>query len=621
MSRLDKHVAAVQNKLTMIRFTQAAVWTINVFVGLVILAILIQRILALHLPHAREIFWGGLGASFVVAISWAFATRPSAKYAAVAIDEKLGLKEKLSTALFMRTSDDPFAQAAVKDAEQTASNVAMNLRQHFPMQFPRRGYLTVLLAAIAFCTGAFLPQMDLFGKEEKSKQQVAVDVQRQTAERAVKQALAAVEAVPKSLQNDEAVKNAKITLQNLMNQPIKDPARASRTALQAAQEVQEALKKEAMTNQKYAIAQNEMKMMKNYMPPPDEKGPVADAQREIARGDFTEAMKQLNELTNKFDQMDKKDQEKAAQQMQNLAKQMQQQAQQQQSQQQQQQNQQQLQQMGANQQQAQQMQQLMQQAAQGNQQAQQQLQQQAQQMMQQMNNGQGPTQQQQQQMQQAMAQMQAQANNAATAAQMAQAAQAMAQAMQQAGQNGGQAGNQQQQMANAAQQMQQAMQQMDATASDAQQIAAAQQAMQDAADQAAGQCNGDGDGQQANAQGGKNGQWKDGDPNKQGKGFGGPGQATGGRPKAEQAPYGVKEEISKSPDNQKGKLLASNYVKDNQPIKGEAKENLKKVAEAAEHDAAEEVDTDRVSRQASKAVKDYFGSLADEQPAPASSGK
>jgi hypothetical protein len=169
------------------------------------------------------------------------------------------------------------------------------------------------------------------------------------------------------------------------------------------------------------------------------------------------------------------------------------------------------------------------------------------------------------------------------------------------------------------------MQQMDATASDAQQIAAAQQAMQDAADQAAGQCNGDGEGQ-CNNPNGKNGDWKSGDPEgKQGKGFGGPGQATGGRPKADQAPYGVKEEISKSADNQKGKLLASNYVKDNQPIKGQAKENLKEIADAAEHDAAEEVDTDRVSRQASKAVKDYFGSMGEEEPAaqtpPANSGK
>lgn len=611
MSRLDRHVAAVQNKLAMMRFVTSLSWALGAAALVVMLAVLIERVFALSIPQRMPIFYGVAGASLLTAIVWAMVTRPSAKLAAVAIDQKLGLKEKISTALFMRSSRDEFAQLAVRDAEKTAENVALNLRQHFPMQFPKSGYYTLGLMVSAFLVASFMPTLDLFGNAEDQKKQAQVLAQQKSAEQAVKRVLAAVEAQPKSMQDNEAVKNAKITLENLLKQGVKDPAQASRTALQAAQEVQDALKKEAMKNAKFAVAQDEAQRRKNLMPAPEDKGSVAEAQREMAKGNFSEAMNKLNDVASKFDQMDKKDQEKAAEQMKNLAKQLEQMAQQQQQQQQQ--NQQQLQQMGANQQQAQQMQNLMQQAAQGNQQAQQQLQQQMQQMMQQMNNGQGPTPQQQQAMQQAMQQMQQQANGAMTAQQMSQAAQAMAQAMQNAAQGGGQqAGNQN--MQQAMQQMQQQLQEMEAASADAQQVQAAQQAMQDAANQAAGACNGQGDGDGQQAGNGGNGQWKAGDINRKGgdgKG-GGAGQAFGQRSGPEQAPFATKQEISKSQDNAAGKLLAANYIKDNAPLKGDAKESLKEVAAAAEKEAAEEVDQERVSRQAAKAVKDYFGSLGEE---------
>jgi len=185
-----------------------------------------------------------------------------------------------------------------------------------------------------------------------------------------------VNSVPKAMQNDEAIKKARIDLEQMLNQPIKDSAHAERNAMKALQDVKEALKREVEQNAKYAEAKNEAKMMRNVMPAPTEKGPVADAQREMAKGEFTEAINLLEQAVSNFEKMDQKQQQDTVQQMKNLAQQLQQQAGDPQKQQQQ--MQQQLQNMGMNQQQAQQMAQNMQQAAQGNQQAQQQLQQQAQ---------------------------------------------------------------------------------------------------------------------------------------------------------------------------------------------------------------------------------------------------
>jgi hypothetical protein len=397
----------------------------------------------------------------MLAIAYAILRRPNARSAAVAIDEKLKLKEKISTALFVRgnTANDPFAAAALRDAEQTAQNVAINFRQHFPMKFPRAAWGSVSIAVIALCTALFMAPLDLFGRTAYQKKQAAVEAQREQARQSILKTLTVVQGAAKAAPQDEAIRNARIEMEHLLDHPIKDPAQAQRSAMKALQDVREALKKEAQENAKYAEAQNQMKLAKSLMPAADDKTPVAQIQREMAQGNFTDATNELEKLVQNFDKLDAKQQQQLQQQMQKLAQQLQQQAGDPKKQQQQ--IQQQLQNMGVNQQLAQQMAQQLQQAAQGDKQAQQQLQQLQQQAMQQLKQqaqaGNQQAQQQLQQMQQMMQKLQAQANSQQGAQQMAQAAQQMAQAMQQGaqgqpnqpqqGQNGQQAANQQMQQA------------------------------------------------------------------------------------------------------------------------------------------------------------------------------
>jgi hypothetical protein len=84
-----------------------------------------------------------------------------------------------------------------------------------------------------------------------------------------------------------------------------------------------------------------------------------------------------------------------------------------------------------------------------------------------------------------------------------------------------------------------------------------------------------------------------------------------------QAPFGVKRETSPSQNQKDGRLLASTFIKDNKPLKGEAQAGLREVIAAAEQEAADEVDAERVSRSAQRVVKEYFGSLTEEPTAPA----
>ncbi len=618
MSRLDRHVAMVQNKLALGRFFDALAWTSLAYVALVWLAIVVDRVIQLRLPRQGWWMLGGASAAILVALIYAIWRRPSAKDAAVAIDDRLALKEKFSTALYVRSLSDPFAKAAVLDAERTAENVSLNKR--FPLSFPRAFLSTAAVALLAFLTAEFLKPMDLFGREEQRKQIAEVERKKDDAKKDIEQKLAVVNAQAQGVADPETIKLAKRDLESLLRQPVADPEKAQRSAQMAMQQMAAALKQQQLNSAKFAEAKSDEKLLKQIAPADDDKGPVAEARRDMAKGEFTDAINELEKAVDKFDKMDQKDKEQAAEQMKQMATQLQKMAEDPKVQQQ---IQKQLQQMGASQQQAQQMAQQMQAAAQGNQQAQQQLAQQAQKMMQQVQQqaqaGNQQAQQQLAQMQQMMQQMQASANTQQQAAQMQQAAQKMAQGMQQAAKSGQQPGQQpgqgQQQMAQGKTAMQQQLQQMQAMAQDAKSLEAAQAS---ASQCAGGNCNGNGqqnqNQQQANA--GGQGQWKQGD-NRNFKGpgpGGGAGIGAGDRTFKEEAPYDVKKELSPSEDIDSGKILASTLIKAPSE-KGVSKVGLSEAIASAEKDATDEVEEDRISRQAQNAVKDYFSSVKKDAPA------
>ena len=626
MSRLDRHIAMVQNKLAVQRLLQGLVVAALVFLVALWIGVIIDRVFQWRPPQHVWWLWGGVGAGALGAILYAVIRRPGRHEAAVFIDERLALKEKFSTALFARPlADDPFAQAAVKDAERTGENVSLHKR--FPLSWPRRSAATAVVALLVGATMMFLPRMELFGKPSEQASSTTPDKQIEQIRKDAEKALQVVVAAQaRGMADEEIITQAKRDLEQLINAPIRDPEKARRSAARALADVDQAVKSQMANNQRVADAESSAKAFKSLTPPSDEKGPVADAQRQIAKAQFSEAIDELSKAVDNFDKMTEQDQKKAAEQMQTMAKQLEQMAN---DPKQRDEMEKQLQQLGMDQKQAQQVAQQMQQAAQGDKQAQQQLAQQAQQMMQQMNNGQGPTPQQQQQMQQMMQQMQAQANTQAQAQQMAQAAQQMAQAMQQAAQQqqggqqgqqqGGQQGNQQQ-MAQAMQQMQQQLGAMQAMKADAQQMQAMQNAMNQAAQQAANGLNQGGQagqqGQQAQGQwqGQNGGQWQQGDnrdfkgPN---DGMGGGGIGAGDRSEKAQAPYALKEEMSPSQDIEEGKILASTLIKA-QSIKGESKVTAQSVAPPPEQEATDEIEQERISRPAQQAVKEYFSAWESE---------
>src|SRR5437588_2578347 len=172
MSRLDRHVSTVQTKMAVGTFLKALAWAGIVYAIVVWAAVLLDRLVQVHLPRQVMWFWIGVGITVAVSLAYSLWRRPSRYEAAVAIDDKLALKEKFSTALYVRPSSDPFAKAAVYDAEKTADTV--NLQKKFPVRVPGALGGTAVAAIAVFLTAWLLPTFDLFGVEAHRQQQAQV---------------------------------------------------------------------------------------------------------------------------------------------------------------------------------------------------------------------------------------------------------------------------------------------------------------------------------------------------------------------------------------------------------------------------------------------------------------
>ncbi len=141
---------------SLLRCVQTAVIGLGI---LVIVMIAVERVTA-----APFWPWQWLGpalavpALVVAAGMWSRRRRTSLQIA-VEVDQRLDLREKISTALHVAGRDDPFARAAIEDAVSAARDpkTREQVRRRFAVESPARAWLTPLIAAVAVGVW-FVPQ-------------------------------------------------------------------------------------------------------------------------------------------------------------------------------------------------------------------------------------------------------------------------------------------------------------------------------------------------------------------------------------------------------------------------------------------------------------------------------
>lgn len=161
----------------------------SILVVLVILLTKVSPAAAASLPLLWVIV-GAATAALVTAVLYMRGTALSPMTLAVLIDERLSLKERISTALAVKDRSDGFARAAVADAVVTAKDPRTReaLGRHFAVRAPNNSWIAPLIAA--FAVGAwFLPQWDLLAPEEPTQAITAAKNDVKVAETEVRKIL------------------------------------------------------------------------------------------------------------------------------------------------------------------------------------------------------------------------------------------------------------------------------------------------------------------------------------------------------------------------------------------------------------------------------------------------
>lgn len=322
MTNLHRQVSAVQRRLLLARFVRALPWAAGLSFLIAAVVILVGKYQP-SWPAWSTVLGAATGLTLVAAALWARATRPAALEAAVAIDSRLGLQERVSSALALeaRSSEivEPKIRAVVeaveRDAEQAVARV--DAAKAFPVAWPKRESWPVVPAAIAVGLALwFTPQITTTPAGEQAEAAMTAVVQEQAKELADK--------LEQRRKEAELMKLAEA--QRLLDK-LRDEALQLQSADKIAQK--DALLKLSDMASELAERRKEVEaaqsLQKELSRLKSKKiGPADQFAESVSKGDYKSAAEQLQQLRKELEkkQLDPEKKQQLADQLQSLQKQL-----------------------------------------------------------------------------------------------------------------------------------------------------------------------------------------------------------------------------------------------------------------------------------------------------------
>jgi len=313
---LDKKLRSAGRRCSGSIFLSRLAVTLWLAGGLAVVAALVHRLLGVAAFTAVTVGAVLLAAVMAGVVGWWLA-RPGRTAVAVLVDERLGLKERVSTALAFSDSDDAFAQAAAGQARAAAER--LDVSPHFPVQPGGRRWA---FAAVTWCLAAalfqFVPPLDALGflKRQTDIEQAKLETAQAQAD--VKDVVKPLEAVVKEIGDPAMLQQ----LEQLMEIP---PAASAdeirRQAIQKLEDVSQKAKELQERGDLAAAKALQEKLQQLRSPPGSES---QELNRALQNGDFRKASQIVAELQKKFDEgkLDPQQKEALTSQLEQLAQQL-----------------------------------------------------------------------------------------------------------------------------------------------------------------------------------------------------------------------------------------------------------------------------------------------------------
>lgn len=294
MDVLKQQVRRARRRLVLQRFLSVLSWSWSGWLLAAAVVVAVSKFVPLSVP---EWTWpvAALALGLLTAIVWCFVTRRSELEAALEIDRRFGLKERVSSTYVLAPEqlDSPAGRALVEDAMQRIQR--LHVADQFHVRLGRWSWLPLLPGLAVFLIALFLqPAMNLnkaggsvAGKAEKKQvkasvapmQKKSLEHRKQARDKGLAEAeelFAKLEQGVKSLSQDEMTDKKQALVE--LNDLAKD-VEQRRHQLGAAEKVAE-----------------QLKQLKDL-----EKGPADKMVDALKNGDFQMAMKELKMLRDKLE--------------------------------------------------------------------------------------------------------------------------------------------------------------------------------------------------------------------------------------------------------------------------------------------------------------------------------
>lgn len=308
-------VRRAARRLFLGRFFDALLAALAGGVVLAALALVAERAFAFGTPWRWVAI--GLGAAAVIgSIAWAAWRRPREVEVAQRVDERGGLREALSTALYVERDGDSWSAATVDHARRMAQGV--DVSRLFPARTPDRWWWPVASAALLVILILSVPQGDVMGWLAKRNEEKKQDAELQQAKTEVKAQEQELQEAIAKIDDDKLREAAGEAASPDKPQSAED---VKREAIRKLTSVQDRLKELRAGEKGQKLDAIARKMAQLKQPGP---GPLEKATQALQRGDFRQAAEELQSLADRLasGEMSEPDRKTLEEQLKSLADQM-----------------------------------------------------------------------------------------------------------------------------------------------------------------------------------------------------------------------------------------------------------------------------------------------------------
>ncbi len=320
MEEIRRQVTAARRRLVMQQFVGILPWALLVALVIAVIGLAIPKFVIIHVDSQVWIAgWlgGAVAGGLLFAIGWTLAVRRHAMDAAIELDRRFGLKERVSSVLSLRSDEleTEAGQALLQDASRRVESIVV--REQFGISVSARALLPLIPVLVAL---ALLLVPDA---QEKAKANTSADAKvREQVQRSA-QALRDRLAEQQKRIEESGVKDAEQIFKKLhqgLDEMSKDGKVDRKQALVKINDLAKELEQRRRELGDPSQMQKQLEGLKNIERGPADK--IADAMKE---GNFQKAIEQLKQLQEKMAKGDlsEQDKEQLAQQLQQMQQKMQ----------------------------------------------------------------------------------------------------------------------------------------------------------------------------------------------------------------------------------------------------------------------------------------------------------